>query len=325
MRWLVGIVVGAGVAAAQGTELPLPVARSTTLNQEKVTYVVDGRKRIPWNVDIAVQRDVRIVGRNRAVLEIEGHLTITGTRDREVVVEGVRLEPVARFRELHLTDCIFRGGACVRSPDQSTVEGTLQIENTTFEMGCTADVVFHAGEITLLSTVSVEPLSFAAKPRPDGKPNKVKFEAQTCFGSVRGSNFGLGGGLVLDGIDDATVRNCNLLGAKTSLRNCRRLVVDGSKVSSAIFEIRQDEAGRFAGTKVMKCDFYTTNVMVWAPGGGGNEEKLVLDKCWFKGIEKADEVHATVIKDGNDDPTNGVRVALQKILERPLELAGTER
>lgn len=121
------------------------------------------------------------------------------------------------------------------------------------------------------------------------------------------------------------MRRNAFFGTKTAFANRRKLVLDGNRFASNAVEVRQDDAARFAGVKVTKCDLYTSRFLAWAPAEAGGRAKRVLDKRWFQRLVDRDEVHATAAADAADDQANAVRVSVQKILEEPLGPAGTPR
>ena len=51
-------------------------------------------------------------------------------------------------------------------------------------------------------------------------------------------------------------------------------------------------------------------------------DRILMDRCYFRGLRKPQEVQTQVIQAGEGDEANVVRVQLGKIGTRPLELGG---
>ncbi len=88
----------------------------------------------------------------------------------------------------------------------------------------------------------------------------------------------------------------------------------------------QTDAGRGSGkTKLQKNDIYSKKVLLKAPPPKtkpAKPAKLMIDKCWFHGLEKEKDIRASRITDHDDDPQSGIRAHFKKIMKKPLGLAG---
>ncbi len=73
--------------------------------------------------------------------------------------------------------------------------------------------------------------------------------------------------------------------------------------------------------KLMSIHLLCSTVRVFAPATPGKSDRVVLDKCWFAGEMEPDAI-AEIVDDREDDPTNNVKVRVQKPLKRRLGLAG---
>jgi len=304
-----------------GDEIPFPVERSTILREEGATYFVEGTRRIPWGVEIAVQKEVKIVGRGKdAVLEVEGALQVHGTRDREVIFEHVTIRPAPRFEELRLDMAILRGSGGLRTARDQPSAGKVSVENSMFSDAAAIELALCAGELTIFATHSFEPARIAGLPQAPEKPCAAKVRIDACFNAQNSFQSGFIGGLLLSGLPGATVRNSRMAGAVSEFRDCGALTFDGNKVNSTALAFTHATPGGFKGSRFLKCDVYATTIRFTAPEG--KAERVTLDKWWFRGLTKPDEIHEKLIRDGKDDPRNAARVDFAKINDRPLELAG---
>ena len=118
MHHSVGVIMLAAMLSAsaaagprRGREIPFPAGKTAILRQEKVTYVVEGRVKIPVGVEVTCLRDVYIVGKGSgAVIEVEGRLKVHGVGAREVIFENVAVELKPKFESVHMDMAIFRKG-----------------------------------------------------------------------------------------------------------------------------------------------------------------------------------------------------------------------
>jgi len=302
------------LAVALGDEaVPLPTRKSIILSKEGTVYYVEGRQTIPWGCEISAQKDIHIVGRGSgAVLVVEGSLQAHGVDGREIIFEGLTVEPAARCEDIQLDMVIFRKGGGVRTAKGKPIKGKIFIENATFHDTASIDLHLYAGEVDLLDVSSY------AQVRVEGVPAAGKTVSELKFKTI-GGNYS--GGLFLTGARDATVR-INVLGGTTSeFVDCRKLTFDGNKVRSQTLLFRQTRAGRFSKTKLQKCDIYSDRVVFDAPVAK-RKERCSIDKCWFRGLTKAREIQEKVIHDARRNPKSGVTAVFRKIKKKPLELAG---
>ncbi len=316
------LAAGSAAGAAAPEEEPLPVGKQAILRKEGATYFVEGRQKVAAGIELAIQKDVKIVGRGKdAVLEVEGELQVHGVKDREVVFENVTIELAPKFTEIHIDMCKFRGGG-IRTAQEKASVGRLFIENSYFEGSAVLDVVWAGDNIDLQRIWSDRPVRVRGVVPEGATRNTVKLMVMNCCPMPQGS-FVLNGGLVVEGIADVTVRTNLLRGPPTVFKNCPVVIFDANKVESAGVEFRQDRPGCFGQTKIQKCDMYTTKVLAWSPRNEKDMETIPVDKCWFKGETDRKKLLSTVFNDADDDPTSGVRFNLLKVMDRPLELAGS--
>lgn len=331
---LLGIAPLAPAAALEGVprkEVPFPFERSVILNEEKVVYTVEGRARIRKGVNVTCQKEVwiRAKGSAPAVIEVEGTLQTRGVATREVIFEGVTIEPCAQFENLRLDMTWFRNGGGVKTPEGVAVEGEqIFVELCGFMKGAGFDVVVQRGEVTLSSICTDGPTRVRGVKPPGAKESRVQVFARgsgdggTC--RCHGASQGFGGGLEVEGGNDMMVQLSRTGGALTAVRNWgKRLLFNGMKVNSPRLEITHVDPGMMARAQVTNLDVYSGEVVASAPRKEGQKDTLVMDRCWFKGLKDPKEILSKVVKDGEDDPEkNGVRVSFPKVDERAHELAG---
>ena len=261
-----------------------------------------------------------LAGRGASVLVVAGSLQIHGVSTREVILQNLWIEPAKRFEDIHLDMAIFRGSGGLRTPKgQPASGGRVFVENVMFDQGGVVNLELVAGRVDFSATSVYEPAIVRGIPR-DGKPfSPLVVNIRGCTSKeVPG---GFMGGLTVSGARDVTVRSSRLAGAKTTFLDNRAITFDANKVNSGVLEFKQSAPGRMSKTKLQKCDIYSTQVVLYAPASKGKKERVTIDKCWFKGLLKKQEILAKVIKDA-DDGEGGAYAKFQKINKRPLELAG---
>jgi hypothetical protein len=294
-------------------EKPLPVDKTRKLIEEGAVYTVEGRVRVPKGVELTLFRNCRVIAKGSApaVIEVEGGLDAVGVFEREVIFEGVTVEPQAKFERIHMDMVIFRGSGGLRTPKDTSVR-------------------FHSGSVELATVCAEAPTRIVCVNPEGSKQNNVRVFVRGCPQKVmakctpHGSRVGLTGGLEADGGDDMTVQLSRIGGALCAVRNWgQRLIFDGLKINSTRVEITHREAGKFQRVQAAKCDVYSKEWIASAPADKVLKDTLTLDRCWFNGITEVKRIFDEVIKDGADDPEkNGVRVQIPKVNARPHELAG---
>lgn len=324
-RWLLLPLLA---VAAYADELPFPTDKSIILSRQGTTYFVEGRQTIRWGTEISVQKEVRIVGRPDSALVVEGSLQIHGISGGEVILENLTIEPAPRFEEIRLDTVLFVGGQLKNG--EVPVAGKIVIENTDLGKGVPFEVTMTGGAVDFLNATFLEPVRIEGVP-PEGKRCTLKASLNGCFynaparrqDSQRNGYSGFEKGLFLTGVPDALVRNCRMAGDRTEFVDCGKLTFDGNRVNAGTILFRQTKPGCFKDTKIQKSDIYTTKVLFEAPAAK-QRDLIPVDKCWFGGLTKKEEIAERVITDGEDDPACGVVVVYRKILDRPLELAGKQ-
>ena len=327
---------GAFVAAParggdQPIDLPFPVGKTQILRNEKASYWVEGRIKIPQGIEVTVLRGIQIRGKGQgAVIEVEGELKVHGVQRREVIFENVTIEPAPVFDAIHMDQTICRGGGGIVVPKDKRARGYVLLELFDFVAPSVLELRMDGGSIELSSVCADLPVVLDAKDPADGTPNKVKFEVRGCIQEPRfecqphGGRVGLVGGLLASGANEMVIRLSRLGGALTSVSDWRQILIfDGNKVGSRRLEFVQPVGGRFATGQFVKCDVYSEKVKFSAPfAKQGEFEDTRVDRWWFRGIDDPKQVLEKVVEDNGDDAENSVRIKFPKINGRALELAG---
>jgi hypothetical protein len=325
-RWLWLPLFSLFPVAASADEVPLPTGKSIILSKQGTTYFVEGRQTIGWGTEISIQKEVRIVGRPDAVLVVEGSLQIHGIAGGEVILDNLCIEPGEKFDEIRLDTVLFVGGR-VKSGEKP-VTGLIVVENSDLGKGVPFEVAMTGGAVNFLDSTFLEPVRITGV-APEGKRCTLKLSLNGCFHntyarrpeSQRNAQSGFEKGLFLTGVPDVLVRNCRLAGDRSEFVDCGSLTFDGNRVNAGAILFKQTQPGGFKDTKIQKTDVYTGKLIFEAPPGK-QRDQIPVDKCWFQGVTKKEEIADRVIEDGNDNPDCGVVVVFRKIMERPLELAG---
>ncbi|MHC4471365.1 MAG: hypothetical protein ACYS99_10415 [Planctomycetota bacterium] len=308
------LLLAAPLGGQELEEKPFPTEKSTILRKGKVRYVVEGKMTIPEGVEISVQKDVYIVAKGEgATIRVEGTLDVHGVYLREVIFEGVTIELAPKVKDVRLDQVVFRnGGGLVTEPKTATT-GNLTVLNATFKDTAAFDVTFAQGLIDLSEGSTSDTTRIRAEKKEGQEKNKVRV-------SVRGSNLN---NLHIAKADDATVRLTQISGGTAEFRDCRTLTFDGNKVNATVLDIAHTIPGGLAKTRVTKCDIYSETVILKAPKRDGRSvDKVVFDRCWWRGETDPKVVRKNILKDAGTSPENGAKIALGKLMKRPNELAG---
>ena len=288
--------------SAEG-EKPFPVGRTAILNARGTTYFVEGRQTIPPGCRISISRGVKIVGSGEEpTLVVEGTLLIHGTRNDNVFIRDLVIEPGTRFGEVRLDMVDFRGAGGVRNDRSKPVSGRIVIENAWMQLGAGIDVSMCSGQMLILNSSFGSPVRINGV-TPKGKPrNSVKVSINGCGGSKgRGSN-GFAAGLLVKGAYKVLIRNSRLGGNRAEFWSCSTLTFDGNKVDAEAMIVSQDS---FTKAKLQKSDFYCDTLVLSAPPRA-HKQRVLIDKCWFRDLTRPRDINEKIIHDGRDDHKCGV-------------------
>jgi hypothetical protein len=295
------------------TEKPFPPCdRSVILREEKVVYLVEGKVRIPRGVEISIQKDVRIRARSAAgaEIEVEGALKVHGVDTREVVFQGVTVVPSGEFARIHLDQCIFRGGGCIRTSKEARATGPIRIEGCSFGEGARIDLALGGSEIDLSSVQVAGAIRLQGVDGRDS-PNRLRAVLRECAAD----------GLEVRGLESLTVRASLLRGGPVEVKDCGDVLLDGDKIEAREIRFLHSTAGGLARTRLSKCDLYSKRIVFRTPLDPRRSDAVVLDKCWFEGVTAADRIAERLV-DGADEEGNNARASATNPQERPLELGG---
>jgi hypothetical protein len=301
-------------AASPPEEKPFPATdHSVILREEGIVYLVQGRVRIPRGVEVSCQKDIHIrgIGKGPSVIEVEGSFKAHGVSAREVIFEGVTVEPAASFGKIQLDSCIFRDKGGVATPVDRPAGGEIQLQFVKFQTGARLDLSLSGTSVQVLDSMGSGPLHLRGVDA-EGSPNRLK-------AVVRGSTFG---GMQAENVADLTVRLSGISADPVAFRDCGVLLFDGNKVEAKAMTFQQTRAGCFSRTQLIKCDLYSRRIVFQAPADLKVGDTVVVDKCWFEGETAAAEIAKRIV-DAADDPKQNVRASVTNPQERPLELAGS--
>jgi hypothetical protein len=322
----------APAAAVPPEPRPLPVDRTQKLQDEGAVYTVEGRVRIPRGVELSVfmGTTIRGTGSAPAVVEVEGGFDLVGVQGKEVVLEDVTVEPRGEFEGIRLETVIVRGKGGVRCAREAPASGEILLELADFVKPAAIDLAFRSGSVVLSSLCVETPVRILGVEPEPGKRSRLEATVRNCQQSgryrcaVHGTLQGLLDGLAIDGADQSSVVGSRISGEMLSLRNwSTKLLVDGSKLATRKLEIVNSEAGQMSKVQFVKCDVYSTEVWVCAPPRTGLRDAIVMDRCWFRGLEDPAEILAKRIRDGEKlAAANGARVLLGKVSPKANGLGG---
>jgi hypothetical protein len=322
--FVLAVCVADTARGAGGGEKPLPVERTAILPSENVTYTVEGRVRIGKSTVLKIQKDTKIVGKGQGggTIELEGQLWICGVTDSKVTLQDVTIEVQPKFDTLHTDMVIFAGtSAGVVSPKDVPVDGRIFVENTDFGLAATVDVAMINNNIDVQRCTCACPVRVKAVDPPGSTGNKVRLMVMNNGEGKPGGR--LSGGLVVEHVADVTVRTNIIAGGKTSFVDCGAVAFDTNYVQCKELEFVQSAAGRFGKTWMSKCDVQCGKITLTAPLDAKHPDKMPCDKCWFGGETKEKTVRDKYFVDHEKNPDSGVSVDITKIMEKPLQLAGT--
>jgi hypothetical protein len=313
------VLFGAGTVRA-GEEIPFPVRASTSANADDAVYYVEGRQRIDMGTCINVRQGIRVVGRgDDATLEIAGELVCEGQPRQEITLENLRLELCERFQSVRL-EWVHLVNCRIEVPKESTVSGRLTIDSSVVDGSIRVN--FYDGEIRFLNSEFKGSVELNGVPWKGKDASAVEVQILDCSGrdDKLDINPGIRGGLVIASVPDVTVRGSWIDGARTEFVDCRTVKFDGNTVLGGITCFRQTASGNFKRTKISKCDFYEGRVVLEAPRDG--KDKVVVDKCWFRGLTRKSDILQQALSDGTTDEKSGANALFRKINERPLGIGG---
>lgn len=301
--------VPAPARADEPAGMPFPLDKTQMLKVEGKPYIIDGAKVIPPNVEITIQRGVRIQGINNASLEVQGGLKAHGTETVWVVIQNVDFSPTSvpkrglHFDMVDFINCKFKHS------DKQSVSGEFTIENCCLQRDCEFDVRVVGGLLRIMTVEFGMPCRIRCAKE---KENRTPLEIGIHTSWMRD--------LVIQGGAALTVRSTELKNG-LELKNVTDVLVDGCDVSGKL-AILQDAEDSFGKVTLTKNNLYdgATLVLSRPEGPKTKVEKVKVDKFFFgpkhgSGVTGDKEV-AALIKDREDDPTQTVSAWWSKPNER---------
>lgn len=314
------LLLAASALAQRGT--PIPLEKDSTNREDGVTWLVEGRQRIPSHVTLASLRACTIQGAGEgAVLEVEGELDLRAATGGVIVIDGVWVEPVAGCKGLTLLNVRFRGAGGLRTAPESVVDAELTLNDVNFEGKAQLDLGLFGGKLLMMGCASDEPVVLRGPTSEKQKRNAFVVQVDSCSGRERA----LRGGLLVEGIKEVLVRNCDLGGEETKLVDCGELEFFGNLVRSRRIEFRRAAPKSFGTTKISSCDFRTGELLLVQPMAGADPEKVRLTQCWFDDLLAEVDIRAKMVSDHERDAENGALADFVKIQGAPLGLGGSAR
>jgi hypothetical protein len=313
------LLLAAPALAQRGT--PIPLEKDSTNREDGVTWIVEGRQRIPSHVTLTSLRACTIQGGEGAVLEVEGELDLRAATGGHCVIDGVWVEPVAGCKGLTLLNVRFRGDGGLRTAGDGQVDVEATLNDTNFENQARLDLGLFGGKVLMMGCASDAPVTFRGLTSEKQKRNALELQVDSCSGRERA----LRGGLVVEGVKEVLVRNCDLGGEESKLVDCGELEFFGNLVRSRRIEFRRATPKSFNTTKIGSCDFRCKELLLWQPMAGADPEKVRLTQCWFDDLLLEPDIRAQMVSDHERDATSGALADFVKIQGAPLGLGGAAR
>jgi hypothetical protein len=301
---------------------PIPLEKDSTNREDGVTWVVEGRQRIPSHVKLTSLRACTIQGSGEgAVLEVEGELDLRAATGGHCVIDGVQVEPVVGCKGLTLLNVRFRGDGGLRTVGEAQVEVEATLNDTNFEGKARLDLGLFGGKFLMMGCASDELVTFRGLTSEKQKRNALELQVDSCSGRERA----LRGGLAIEGVKQVLVRNCDLGGNETKLVDCGELEFFGNLVRSRRIEFRRAAPKSFNTTKIGSCDFRCGELLLVQPMAGADPEKVRLTQCWFDDLLAEADIRTKMVSDHERDAENGALADFVKIQGAPLGLGGGAR
>jgi hypothetical protein len=300
-----GLRVEVRAAAAEDPPLralPLPLKGRLTVRAEGRVYYVDGPQTIPGGSHIRLEANVKVVGINKASLDVLGGFEVHGTQDNWVRIEKVDFSPThAPDAKIHLDMADLQDCRFVHD-DGAAYEGGFTIENSCFQSGCAFSWNLRSGFLRVMTTEFATPFRVALVATKGQKP---EFAIRTSWMKE----------IALSGAANATIRDSEIRGGLDA-RDFTSLQVDGCDVWNGL-TFRQPEDGSFNGLVLQKCNLLSgaTVALVRPRTEKTNLEKVQLERFFYEGSAgplTADADIAALVTDAVDDDKQSVKAFWSK-------------
>jgi hypothetical protein len=316
--WIVAAALWFAPARAQD---PFPTDKTVELAEDGKRWFVRGRQVIPPSVSVMNMRATTIQGYDEeSVIEVGGSLTLKAVKGGTVVLDNVWIELTPQTKEIYFTNCRFKGGGLRTSPRGAT-SAKIYCDAVDFDEQASCSFNFAAGSLDFYNGGTFQPLVIRGVPQSDKAGNKARVALQAWNGTERA----IRRGLIVEGIADVLVRNCNLMGELTRFADWNKLDFDGNYAHSTLTQFEQPGYGRFRGTSVHNVDFGGEKIEFRCPAKEGKAEKLQVDHCWFRGMTEPATICKSMLREHTSDPAIGVEIGFKRICPQPLGLGGLVR
>jgi hypothetical protein len=289
---------------------PLPIDKTGTVRNDGYPYYLDGAQVLPPTAEVTVQLGVRIVGINKASLDVQGGLKVHGTEGNWVRIEGIDFSPTREARRgLHLDMVDFRGCRFAHGENEE-IGGDVTIENSCFQNDCAFDVRMRRGFLKIMTCEFGMPCRIFCDRQ---KENSVPIEVEIRSSWMRE--------LELRGPGMIFVRHTELK-AGVTCRSVTQVEVDGCDVRADL-TIEQQPEDDFKKITLTKCNLLAGARLVLRrkPGEKTRVERLAVDKFYFEtsaGPAEGEKEIGPLIEDVDDDEAgNSVRALVSKGPKRP--------
>lgn len=304
------LLLVAAVSRADDSK-PLPLAKTVILPSGG-SYYVEGRQQITWGQELSVQKGTRISGRGEnPTLVVSGALQVRGIFGDSVVIDSLTIEVAEKCERVHL-EAVNLNSCTIRTPADKACEARVHLEEAILENSA-VDLRLTKGEVTVLNSRTKGPFKLVGVP-DEGKTRAVVKAFVNCCNIDRDFH--------AEGLSSLVVRACAIYGTAVAFKDCEVLTFDGNVVGSPSILFEQSQAGGFKDTKLQKSDFHGGQLVFKAPRDAKKSDRIPIDKCWFQGRTKKEEILGKDIRDGTTDETTGACVVFRKINERELKLGG---
>ena len=303
--------VPAAAEEAPAGAIPLPVEKTTTLRGDGKVFVVDGHVVIPENVELGVEWGTSIVGINSAKLEVRGGLKVRGTVEHWVVIRNIDFSPTTNpKRGFHLDMVDFKACRFVHAQDKP-FEGSLTIENSTFQTGSEFDFRIRKGKLSLFLTVWRPTCTVHLVPSEGEKPD--------IGVAIRSSEFRE---LLTVSGHGAIGLSHNALKKGVKCEHVLALGIDGCDIHDGL-EIRQQAPDSFKKVKLTKCNIWNGAGVTLHRDAGEDQkrEKVFLQKFYFGSFDGSEPyVDRKKIEDLVTLGPGNIKVKLDKPRKRKHQL-----
>lgn len=316
------LAFGSLASPASASQVPFPTDKTTTLREDGVTYVVEGRVKLPSSVTVSSLRAARIEGRgDGAVIEVSGALEFKAVTGGEVVFENVWIELAADCKSLYLSRCKFKNCGIRTAADVAT-SATIFGENNGFENSASFEITVAAADISMHGGSSQRPFIVRGAPISEKAANRSKLFMLSWNGQENGRPKALMGGMIVEGVAEVVVRNLDMRGPLARFADCPKLEFDGNLVRSTTVEFEHSTYGRFGSTRIANSDFKVDKIHLKAPAQGKKADRQLFDHCWFGGPVEPAEITGPIVIDQSVDAALGVLATYKKTSPTPNGLAG---